>query len=167
MILFETDRLLIRHFTLDDTDYVLSQLNEKPFIDFIADRGVRTRLDAKNYLQNAPIASYQSNGFGLNMVMLKDTQIPIGMCGLVKRPELASPDLGFAFLERYWGKGYAKEASKTVMFDALNVHKLNAILGVTKPENIASQRLLQTLGFVHVDNIELYDCINHLYQYQG
>lgn len=166
MIVCETERLIIRHFELSDAKYILAQLNEASFIQSIADKQVRSIEDAQNYLIKGPIASYQKFGFGLNIILLKQNGMPIGMCGLVTRSELEHPDIGYAFLPNYWGKGYATEASKAVLDDAITKHKLKTILGVTFPENQSSNSLLSRIGFNQTGSVELYGSINNLYMYQ-
>lgn len=165
MIVCETERLIIQHLNLDDADYILKQLNEASFIQFIADKQVRTIDDAKQYLLNGPITSYQKLGFGLNLVLLKQTGAPIGMCGILKRDELEYPDIGYAFLPEFWGKGYAGEASEAVLINAVDIHKLNTILAVTHPNNKASNNLLSRIGFKHTGSVELYNSNNNLYIY--
>ncbi len=166
MIVCETTRLVIRHFELRDAAYVLAQLNEASFIQFIADKQVRSIIDAEKYLKDGPMASYDKFGFGLNIVLLKHSGAPIGMCGLLKRTELEYPDLGYALLPKYWGKGYATEASKAILNNAINIHKKNVVLGVTLANNQTSNCLLTRLGFTQNGIIELYGSENNLYEYR-
>ena len=114
-IVLETDRLTLRQFTIHDTDFIISLLNSPGWLEFIGDRNVKTQEQATDYLLNGPIKSYHENGFGLSLVELKHPQKPIGMCGLLKREYLEHPDIGFAFLPEYSGKGYAYEIAKATM----------------------------------------------------
>jgi hypothetical protein len=66
------------------------------------------------YIVAGPVTSYQQFGFGLYLVALKETAVPIGICGLLKRESMKDIEIGFAFLERFWAKGYTYE-SATVM----------------------------------------------------
>jgi len=59
---------------------------------------VRTLADAEKYIEMGPVASYVRNGFGLYLVLLNEADIPIGMCGLIKRDALEDVDIGYAFL---------------------------------------------------------------------
>jgi RimJ/RimL family protein N-acetyltransferase len=146
MKILETERLVIRHLKTDDTAFILELLNEPSFIRNIGDRKVRTEEDAKKYLLNGPIESYDKNGFGLFMVELKDTSVPIGMCGLIKRDNLPDADVGFAFLPKYWMKGYAFESASAVLKYAKETLGLKRILGIVNPDNAASIRVLEKLG---------------------
>jgi len=111
----ETNRLTHRKLTLDDAEFILDLLNQPSFIQFIGDRGVRTLEDAREYLSKRLIESYERFGFGLYLTLLKEGQIPIGICGLVKRDSLDDIDIGFAFLPQYWLKGYAFESASAVL----------------------------------------------------
>ncbi len=164
MFVSTTERLLIQHFDLNDSSYVLRQLNDESFIRFIVDKQVRSIGDAENYLVHGPIASYEKHGFGLNIVRLKTSKIAIGMCGLVKRDELEYPDIGYAFLPEYWHKGYAYEASVGVLSAAKTLKHSETVLGVTLPNNLASNQLLTRLGFELTGEIELYNHINNFYR---
>ena len=146
MLVLETERLLLRPSTTDDAPFVLTLLNEPSFLRFIGDKKVRNLEDARQYLLNGPIASYERHGFGLLLVELKDSNIPAGMCGLLKREELPDPDIGFAFLPAYWNKGFAFEAATAVMNDARERLKLTKILAIVSPDNDSSIKLLERLG---------------------
>ena len=93
----KTERLKIRHFEKSDSEFVLKLLNEESFIANIGDKNVRSISDSINYLVNGPISSYEKFGFGLNLIMLEGSNIPIGMCGLLKRDELDNNLYEFKF----------------------------------------------------------------------
>jgi ribosomal-protein-alanine N-acetyltransferase len=143
----ETDRLALRRLAADDAGFLVELLNEPSFLLHIGDKGVRTEADACRYLEAGPRASYDHFGFGLYRVGLKETGEPIGMCGLLKREWLADVDIGFAFLPRFWAKGYAFEAASGVLLHAREAFGLKRIVAITSPDNVASIRLLAKLGF--------------------
>ncbi len=146
MPLLKTSRLTLRQLTLDDAPFILELLNDPSFLRFIGDRGVRNLDDARKYLQNGPLESYTRNGFGLYLTQLKDGDIPIGMCGLIKREGLDAPDIGYAFLPPYWGKGYATEAADAVMAYGRTRLGLDRIVAITTPDNDASIRVLEKIS---------------------
>lgn len=143
----ETNRLRIRKLSLDDVEFILRLLNEPSFIQNIGDRGVRTLDDARAYILNGPIASYETHGFGLCLVELKKPVTPIGICGLLKRDVLEQPDIGYALLPEFWSKGYAHESATAVIDYGREVLGLKRILAVVNPDNSNSIRLLEKLGF--------------------
>ncbi|WP_108446684.1 GNAT family N-acetyltransferase [Halomonas denitrificans] len=166
MKVIDTERLTIRHFEHRDADFIVRLLNDPSFIRHIADKGVRTREEAVRYLEHGPMASYRAHGFGLNLVQLKGEGTPIGMCGLVKRDELAGPDLGYAFLPAFCGRGYAFEAAAAVLDQGMAAHALEAVLAVTLPDNSRSHRLLNRLGFSATGTVERYGARNTFFEYR-
>ena len=147
MHVLETDRLLLRRLTIADAGFILALVNEPSYLRFIGDKGVRTLEDARQYILTGPVASYERFGFGLYLTALKESEVPIGVCGLIKRETLPDVDIGFAFLPAYWGKGYAYEAAAAVMAQARSRFALTRIVAITTPDNESSIKVLGKLGF--------------------
>lgn len=144
----ESERLLLRRAQREDAAFLLHLLNQPSWIRNIGDRGVRTLGDAERYIDARMLESFRTLGYGMNVVELKSTREPIGLCGLVRRDTLAHPDLGFALLDAYEGQGYALEAAAAVMAHARQVLKIRRLLAITAPANARSGKLLGKLGFV-------------------
>jgi RimJ/RimL family protein N-acetyltransferase len=155
MNIIETERLILRKLTLDDAAFILDLLNQPSFIQFIGDRGVRTLDDARDYILERVIFSYQRFGFGLYLTLLKEIEVPIGICGLVKRDALKDADVGFAFLPQYWLKGYAFESASAVLDYARNTLGLKRILGITTPDNKGSIHVLEKIGLKFEQMVKL------------
>jgi len=152
----ETARLRLRELTIDDAEFIVAQLNDLAFIHNVADRGVRTIAAARAYILAGPIASYRQHGFGLHLVELKDPRVPIGICGLIKRDALDDVDIGFAFLPRYRGQGFALEAARATMAFALR-RGLSRVVAIVALHNTDSIRLLRKLGFVYERLVRIAD----------
>jgi len=138
--------LVLRRLTTDDAEFILELLNEPSFLQYIGDKGVRTIDDARKYLLTGPMDSYDRHGFGLYLTALKESGVPIGMCGLLKRETLDDVDIGFAFLPKHWLKGYAFESASAVMDYSRDTLGLERIVAVTAPDNTGSIRVLEKLG---------------------
>ncbi len=146
-VVLQTPRLTLRALTLADAPFIVEQLNERSFIEFIADRGVRTVADAEKYVRDGPWAMYAAHGLGLLAVEEKSSGLVVGMCGLLHRPAFPWRDLGYSLLPRAWGKGYAVEAGRAVLGwgrDALRLPTVIAITSLVNPKSIA---VLERLGF--------------------
>ena len=156
-IVCKTSRLIVRHLTPDDADFILRLLNEPAFIEHIGDKGVRTREDAIDYIESGPMTSYRENGFGSNIVIEQQSNLPIGMCGVLKRPTLDLPDLGYSLLSDFWGQGFAKEAAMGILENAQKVLGIKKIAAITMPNNVASITLLDKLGFTFIDMKQLFE----------
>jgi RimJ/RimL family protein N-acetyltransferase len=151
----ETSRLELRRFDAGDAAFILELVNEPSWIRFIGERNVRTPDDARRYLDDGPCAMYAKHGFGLWRVALRATGEPIGMCGLVKREALADVDLGFAFLPRFRGRGFAQEAAAATMAYARTTLGLRRVVAILSRDNDRSARLLVKLGFAREGTVKL------------
>jgi ribosomal-protein-alanine N-acetyltransferase len=143
----ETERLILRRLTKDDAPFIFELVNDPDWLRFIGDRGVRTLDHARDYIVKGPVAMYARLGFGLYLVELKHENVPMGMCGLLKREELEDVDLGFAFMPQYRGQGYAYEAAAAAMVYGRKVLGLKRVVAIVSADNEGSARLLEKLGF--------------------
>ncbi|KTF16705.1 GNAT family N-acetyltransferase [Pseudoalteromonas sp. H105] len=146
----KSQRLIMRKGQLSDSVFILMLLNQPCFYENIADKGIYTREQAEDYIQNAFINSHQINGFGPYIVTLKDST-PIGMVGLFKRDYLHFPDIGYAFLSQYTGRGYATESCDMLIRHVKN--RFKKITAITSTGNTASQRILKKLNFSKVTDV--------------
>ncbi|TAE06484.1 MAG: N-acetyltransferase [Bacteroidetes bacterium] len=144
--IFQTPRLTLRKFTLEDAPFIVSLVNSEGWLRFVGDRNIKTIEDAQQYITNSLIQGYIDNGFGLWLVERTDDREPLGMCGLVKRATLDCPDIGFAFLPAHTGKGYALESAKATLTYAQQTLGLPTIYGITLPENQKSIAVLEKIG---------------------
>jgi RimJ/RimL family protein N-acetyltransferase len=144
--ILETDRLIIRRISTDDSGFMLGLLNEPSWLHFIGDRGVRTIEDAQSYILKGPIEMYARLGFGFYIAEMKEAECAIGICGLAKRDYLDDVDIGYALLPQHCGKGYAYESATAVLGYAKNELGLKRVVATTRPGNYSSAKLLEKLG---------------------
>jgi RimJ/RimL family protein N-acetyltransferase len=155
--ILETERLKLREFTLGDTAFIIELVNSPGWIENIGDRNIKTEEQAKAYLENGPLKSYERNGYGLYLVELKTDGTPIGMCGIINRDNLEYPDIGFAFLPFFIGKGFGFEIATATIAFAREQLKLPTIVAITLPSNKPSIKLLEKIGLRFSKNIQLGD----------
>lgn len=165
MTLLKTERLALSLLSYDDSAFIIELLNEPCFKRFIGDKNVQNDADARHYLRDGPLLSYQQNGFGMYLVRNLESGRPLGMCGLIKRDELEVPDLGFAFLQRYHALGYASEATDAVLDFARSVLRLPRIIAIVNPHNVASIRLIEKAGLSFEKRRRLQGENSDIYQY--
>ena len=108
---YETDRLILKPAEVQDADFFLELYNMPSFIQYIGDRNLRTKEDAENYITSRFIPQIEKLGFGNYVVILKEDHTKIGAVGVFVRDGIEVPDIGFSFLEKYEGKGYAYESA--------------------------------------------------------
>lgn len=144
-----TARLELRCVALEDAAFFLRLLNEPSWLENIGDRGVRSPADAERYIRDTIQAPYRALGYGMYLVQLKTSGQPIGVCGLVRRDFLPGPDLGFALLPEFVGRGYASEAAHAVLEHARHTLGIARLYALVKRNNQRSVKVLSCLGFRH------------------
>jgi RimJ/RimL family protein N-acetyltransferase len=147
----KTKNLVLRDFTMEDSAFVVEMLNDPTYLKYIRDKNVRTLEDAKVYLREKVLAPIQELGFGYHVIE-KDGR-PIGMCGLMQRPFLSDPDMGFAFLQDFQNQGFGFEAISAYQ-KSEEVQKFKKLHAFTSLENPGSQKLLLKLGFKSMGTIK-------------
>ena len=154
MPILETERLTLSELASGDAPFILELLISRGFIENIGDRGVRDLESAGGYIERAR-TDYAANGFGLWRCDLKATGEAAGLCGLVKREGLEHPDVGYAFLERFWGTGLATEAAAACLAYGLKTLGLATIVAITTPANAGSIAVLRKIGLRFSGMIQL------------
>jgi RimJ/RimL family protein N-acetyltransferase len=142
----ETERLILRELVPDDAPFMLELLNDPAYILNIADRGVRDVEGASRYLEERWRASYAEHGFGLWVVVHRETGASTGLCGLVRRDGLDDVDIGYAFLPAFRGRGFALESALGVKAHARDVVGLTRLVAIVTPGNARSIQVLERLG---------------------
>jgi RimJ/RimL family protein N-acetyltransferase len=142
----DTERLSLRHLALTDAAFILELVNDPDWLRHIGDRGIHTEDAARDYITHGPCAMYARFGFGLYRVELRESGIPIGLCGLIKRDWLDDVDIGFALLPAYRSQGFAHEAAASALNHGRTALGLNRIAAIVSPDNADSIRLLERLG---------------------
>jgi RimJ/RimL family protein N-acetyltransferase len=146
-VVHETPRLRLRELGPDDAAFILELVNEPGWLRFVGDRNVHSLEDARGYIARGPASGYARFGYGLWAVEGLESGETLGMCGLIRRDSLPEPDVGFAFLARHHGHGYAREAAAAVVGLARERFLLARLLAITVPENTASRAVLEHVGF--------------------
>ena len=148
MIILETERLKIREVETEvDAEFMLELLNSPKFIQYIGDRNVHSLEESRDFIRTRYRKSYEEHGYGLYAVELKPDNLQIGICGFVRRDTLPAPDLGFAFLPEYEGKGYGFESASALMGYGREMLNFTELLAITSVDNEVSEKLLTKLGF--------------------
>ena len=154
--LLKTARLLLRKTLVSDAAAYLQLYNEPCFIHNIRDKKLRTLEDVERDLETTFANHYEEHGYGLLSMQLEDGTC-IGQCGLVKRPELDIPEIGFALLSQYHNQGYVTEAAHEVLRYAFEDLQLQRLAGLVKPDNMASIRILTKLNMKFIKGFKIVD----------
>jgi RimJ/RimL family protein N-acetyltransferase len=153
----DTAQLSLREMRNSDAGFYLEMLSDPDFKANIGDRGVHTEQDALTHMHDRVYASYEAHGFGMYLVTRKSDGEAIGMAGLVKREFLNYVDVGYAFLPRGRGQGFATEAAAACVELARERFDLKRLAAITDPGNGVSIRVLEKLGFVSAGQVKYPD----------
>lgn len=94
------------------------------------------------------VQKYQAeNGFCRWKVIESSSGEIIGSCGLARPEGLQEVELGYIMRRASWGKGFATEAAEACMRYGFNNLGFREIIALTGPENTASRRVLEKIGF--------------------
>lgn len=140
---FTTEYLLIKKLAPTDTSFIQELVNSEGWLTYIGDRNIHTTEDALSYINKTMANEHMC----FWVVFLKEKHIPIGLISLIQRDYLPHSDIGFAFLPDYAGKGYAFEATYSVLHYLINLPKYATLLATTLLDNTRSINLLKRLGF--------------------
>lgn len=144
---FETERLLLRPYTLDDAEVAFAVNCDPEVSKYSGDGGVKTREEMGVILRDHVIADYAKYGYGRYAVVLKESAEYIGFSGLKYLADVDSVDMGYRFAKKIWGQGIATESCRPFLEFAFQTLGLKKLIGVVMPENTGSVRVLEKLGF--------------------
>jgi ribosomal-protein-alanine N-acetyltransferase len=146
MIIFETERLLVRRYTPEDKDYFFMLSGNPQVMQYI--RAVSTREESDRFLLEN-IAFYKLYPQrGRWAVMEKKSGAFTGSFAIIPLPwDAEKIQLGYSLLQENWGKGYATELTKAGLDYFFTRDTLPEIYGVTEAPNVASQKVLLKAGF--------------------
>ncbi|MGH9687719.1 MAG: GNAT family N-acetyltransferase [Candidatus Acidiferrales bacterium] len=146
----ETKRLFLREWRESDVDSYIAMSRDIGYNCFSPPGAysVRDEVEAASEIRKR-VALFAERGFAKFPVFLKQGREFIGTCGLqpVQVEGNEEIELGYRLCLKYWGHGYASEAAAAVLrhgLDELNLGKLKAFV---LPQNRASVRILEKLGF--------------------
>jgi len=145
-MLFETTRLTLRRFTIEDAPAVLAFGSNEDVIRHTGDKLITTLAEAESIINDIWLPEYEKYGYARMAVVHKKDKKVIGFAGLKYESEWEATDIGYRFLPEYWGKGIATEASFPFIFYGFQVLKLPKIMGVAYTNNPASCKVLKKLG---------------------
>ncbi|KGL58918.1 GNAT family N-acetyltransferase [Polaribacter sp. Hel1_85] len=143
----ESERLIIRDFTLKDASFYFELFNDPDWKKFISDKNLKSVDETEAYLRKMQIENSKLGGLGFFTVILKETNKAIGTSTALQREKLKFIDIGYGFLPRYRGKGFATEATKLIIAYVRKKFQQEKVLAFTMPENVNSQKLLKKLDF--------------------
>jgi len=152
----DTPRLHLRPFAPADLDAYYRQIwSDDAVMRYLPAGKATERARAQDFLVHI-ISHWRTHSLGLFAVSEKTSGAFMGHCGLNWLPDHQVFEIGYAFGQAFWGRGYATESGAVVLEHGFMVGKLARIVGMTLPDNLASQHVLQKLGMEAAGTIQAY-----------
>lgn len=147
-----TDRCVLREITVEDVDR-LYEIYADPSITAYMEGLYENPEEERQFTRDYMKYMYGFYGFGLWIVVEKNTGRMIGRAGITNREGYENLELGYLIETSYQHQGYAEEVCRAIISYAqehLGCEKLNAFI---QKENAASIALARKLGFVWKEEV--------------
>ena len=148
MFIFETERLKIRRYSLDDCDRFYQLSGSEEVMRYI--RPIISKADSdKSLVQNIHQYTQQPNT-GRWAMFEKDTGNFVGSFSiLVMDSDKTRLHIGYALLPPFWGRGLASEVLRHGINFFFNNHSAATLYAITEHANTGSQKVLLKCGFLY------------------
>jgi ribosomal-protein-alanine N-acetyltransferase len=144
--MLETNRLLLRTWSLEDAEAVLGIYSNPEVTRFIGSGVPDQSLDDARKRILRSLTHQERYGFGFWAVVEKATGQISGSCGLKYLEDGPQIEVGYHLARPVWNRGFATEAAGACLRYGFEKLKLDRIVGVVALENYASQRVLEKVG---------------------
>ncbi|MEM9159155.1 MAG: GNAT family N-acetyltransferase [Verrucomicrobiota bacterium] len=144
-VVLETQRLYLREMTDQDFGVLFEVLSDPETMRYYPTPYTEEKV---RYWIDRFCESYVKNGFGLWIVVEKETGVVVGDCGLILQSleGVDEVEIGYHFNKKYWGRGYATEAAAGCRQYAFEELGLKRVISLIRPENKPSWRVAERNG---------------------
>ncbi len=146
----ESARLWLRPFKKSDATGLYQMNTDHEVLKYTGDSPLGSIQDAQQYIDdyvNNPAGQIKKYKMGRLACIDKESQEFVGFCGIKTHEASQLTDIGYRFLKKHWGKGYATEACAVILKFAFVTHNKQEIVAHVHEHNIGSQRVVEKLGF--------------------
>ena len=144
-MILETDRLVLDTWQSSDWTALWPIATDVEVMRYItggrpwSDDQIRAFVDRQMRL-------YSERGFCRWKLLEKPALETIGFCGVGVWRDGLEPEIGWWLARRCWGRGLATEAARIALRDAFERVRLDRLVSIAMPANIASIRIMEKLG---------------------
>lgn len=144
----ETERLILRPYTMDDLDTLADILKDADVMRFMPGSSSLTREKSEKTLKTI-IEHWEKRHYGWWAVTLKGNPQAIGWCGLGFLDETDETEVLYLLDKPYWNQGITTEAVKASLRYGFEGLKLDRIIALAFHENIGSRRVMEKCGLTY------------------
>jgi RimJ/RimL family protein N-acetyltransferase len=151
-VFLETERMVLRRFTMDDVDAVLALDSDPAVRRFVEDGEPVNREEAASTIEHWLRYHERSEIFGFWAAIEKATGDFLGWFHFRPRPDAAAdaPELGYRLVSSAWGKGYATEGSRALIDKGFESPEVSRVVAEALAVHIASRRVMEKAGMRYV-----------------
>ena len=146
--MLETERLLLRKFTISDLDELIELRSDDEVIKYLGGRRLQNPEAIEKRI-HFYIDCYEKYGFGMCAIIWKQTGEVIGWSGLQPLDGTNEIEVGYGMIKEFWGKGIGYECAKAWLDFGFNKKSLEKIVAVASPENTGSWRIMEKCGMTY------------------
>ena len=140
-----TARLRLRPREADDLEDFLAMDADPEVVRYIYPDGPPEPQALRERYQTRILSGWPLTG-GFWIVEWSNRPGFLGWCALFPLEESGLIEIGYRYLRAAWGQGIASEAAAAVLAHGFDALGFDPIVGVTHPDNLASQRVLEKIG---------------------
>jgi ribosomal-protein-alanine N-acetyltransferase len=162
MPVLETQRLVLREFQFEDLDALAAILCDRETMRYYPMSF--DRAEVADWIQRNR-TRYANDGYGLWAMILKSTRELIGDCGLVRQSVDAVDEIeiGYHMRRDLWNQGYASEAARACRDYGFANLKVDRLISLIRPENLASRRVAEKNGMTIWKEVTKADLLHYVY----
>lgn len=162
--ILETERLILRTWSLEDAEEGYRIWSDEEVMRYIGAGRRNTDVEQTRGWLNRMIAHQEKHGFCFWAVVEKESNQLIGSCGMAYQVDGGLPiEFGYTLARPFWGRGLATEAAAAALryiFEKIDVPEIAASVD---SRNVASQRVLEKIGFVYQRTEQLEEGVDFRY----
>lgn len=161
----KTPRLRLRELVPGDADPLAAMYADPEVMRWIGRRGVRTRQHAVESIRRQ-LDEYRERGYGEWATTLRGSDEPIGMCGLIRWPDIDGVEeieVAYMLARHAWGKGYATEAAAAIRDWGLRELDRDRLVSLAYHDNVASINVARKIGMSWEKDVTVMDITVALY----
>jgi RimJ/RimL family protein N-acetyltransferase len=168
MLTLETERLTLRNWLETDVGSYMLLANDVGYNCFSPPGRflVGSPEEAREKIRER-IDLFERQKLGKFPVFLKATGEFIGTCGMepFELDGRGEVELGYRLCLKHWGYGYAEEAAAAILRHGFGALHCARIMAFVLPQNRASVKILEKLGFRYLREFMHYDLSHRLYEF--
>jgi ribosomal-protein-alanine N-acetyltransferase len=140
-----TPRLTLRPFRADDAPALFTILQEPNIMQYFPTPATPDMVRVERLIARQ-IEAWETHQRTFWAMEWQADGTLIGWCGLQYLPETEETEVGYLLARPWWGQGIATEAARRSVAYGFDELALEMIIGITHPENTASQHVLCKAG---------------------